>query len=202
MFTVEKVAKGGRLQPLNAFLSLVIKGLVKVKNVDVGWRCNRGTSTAKYVDVGEPDLERGGERPPRPPSKFPPAGELCLRLCLVGKAAGSGRVGTVFEVNVEEESEGYQLLPLVVKVAGWKHGKHLATEAWFYEEMEAIQRASIARCYALFTAEVDEISEVLSWGEGSGDEVGEEGVKSKEGNEDAEVRVGQGGLQGVGLEAG
>jgi hypothetical protein len=77
---------------------------------------------------------------------------------------GHGRSGSVYPVRLDD-TEQNSLPPLVMKVAARRRSENLTREAWFYEEMENIQGASIARCYGFFTAEIDSNSEVLGWAE-------------------------------------
>lgn len=96
--------------------------------------------------------------PPRSPSNLPPPGHSELSFSL-GPIIGSGRTGIVYEVrnvsidpikdDVSTKTPGY-LPPLVVKVAYRNRCLSLVREAWFYEEMECLQGASMARCYGCF----------------------------------------------------
>ncbi|KAF8508404.1 hypothetical protein JB92DRAFT_2832404 [Gautieria morchelliformis] len=60
-------------------------------------------------------------------------------------------------------AEWYALPSLVIKIAARRRSDDLAHGAWFYEEMEGIQGAAIARCYGFFTAEIEQNSQVLDW---------------------------------------
>ena len=107
---------------------------------------------------------RVGGPPTRPPSKLPPPGDHCLHASLQPDRLGHGRVGSVYSITIDGPG-AYSLPPLVIKVAARHRSEMLAREAWFYEEMEYIQGSSIARCYGLFTAEIDSSSEVMDWAE-------------------------------------
>jgi hypothetical protein len=75
---------------------------------------------------------------------------------------GYGRVGAVYPIRIDNPNQ-FSLPPLVIKVAARRRSENLAREAWFYEEMEHLQGVAIARCYGLFTTEIDPKSEVLGW---------------------------------------
>jgi hypothetical protein len=140
---------------------------MKINDVQVSLKCLKGTAKpAKPVMPSLKDNERvgGPGPPPRPPSKLPPQGDLCLRLSIDAERYGCGRIGSVYPVSIHTSSQ-YCLPPLVIKVAARRRSPNLAREAWFYEEMEHIQGVAIPRCYGLFTAEIDPNSEVLDWAE-------------------------------------
>jgi hypothetical protein len=150
---------------MNAYSSLVINGLVKIDSVDVSLTCFKGISNPpKPVTTSMAYFARAGGLPARLPSKLPPPGDLCLRVSVMPEPLGHGRVGSVYPIRLDD-TEQTSLPPLVVKVASRRRSENLAREAWFYEEMENIQGASIARCYGFFTAEIDPNNEVLGWAE-------------------------------------
>jgi hypothetical protein len=150
---------------MNAFSSLVIDGLVKIDSVDVSLTCFKGISNPpKPVTTSITYFARAGGLPARLPSKLPPPGDLCLRVSVTPEPLGHGRVGSVYPVKLDDTVQNF-LPPLVMKVAARRRSENLAREAWFYEEMENIQGASIARCYGFFTAEIDSNSKVLGWAE-------------------------------------
>lgn len=96
------------------------------------------------------------ELPTRRPSTQPPAGSGRLEASL-GDYLGHGHSGVVFSlknVNVLEVASGTVVPPLVVKIARLNRVTSLMREAWFYDEMECLQGASIARCYGYFEMEL------------------------------------------------
>lgn len=114
------------------------------------------------------------EGPPvRQPSTLPAPGHSTLSLSL-GDAISSGRSGIVYEaleartnsthigVQGDTASTGY-LPPLVVKIARQNRCMSIVREAWFYEEMECLQGASIARCYGCFELRLEKGWRVGPW---------------------------------------
>jgi hypothetical protein len=76
---------------------------------------------------------------------------------------GQGRVGTVYSVDVVSPQDNIRIPPLAIKVSDRYRSRKVAREAWFYEEMEHLQGASIPRCYGFFEVELSEEYEVLNW---------------------------------------
>ena len=75
-----------------------------------------------------------------PRVRLPRPGEMTLSLC-VSREIGHGRVGRVYEANVNlaESSSLLQTMvlpPLVVKIARKDRSSALLPEAWNYEEMQ------------------------------------------------------------------
>ncbi|KAF8476531.1 hypothetical protein JB92DRAFT_3134404 [Gautieria morchelliformis] len=167
--------QAGLFVPPNSFSSLVIGGLIKVNGVHVPPTLSKGISKpTETLIVPEEQLGVVGALPPvRPPSKLPPPGNLCLRVSLDSDRLGHGRVGAVYPLRVDGADQ-YALPPLVIKIAARRRSEDLAREAWFYEELEHIQGVAIARCYGLFTTEIDPNSEVLGWAESDADHEEEE----------------------------
>ncbi|KAF8522504.1 hypothetical protein JB92DRAFT_3094221 [Gautieria morchelliformis] len=150
--------------PSNAFSSLIIDGLTKINGVQVPSTLSKTISKpAKPVlATVEANATVGGLPPVRPPSKLPPAGNLCLQVSLEPERLGYGRVGSVYPLRIDNTNQ-CALPSLVIKVAARRRSDDLAREAWFYEEMEDIQGVAVARCYGFFTAEIEQNSEVLDW---------------------------------------
>jgi hypothetical protein len=148
---------------------VIIDGLIKINNVQVSLTCFKSAARpAKPVMPSVEANKRVGGPTPRPPSKLPPQGDLSLHLSITAERFGYGRVGSVYPVSIHASGQ-YCLPPLVIKVASRRRSPNIAREAWFYEEMEHIQGAAIARCYGLFTAEIDADCEVLDWAETDAD---------------------------------
>ena len=145
------------------FSSLVIDGLIQVNNIGVPVTSHKATSKpTDTINISVETWARVGGPPTHPPSKLLPPGNLCLHVSLQERV-GQGRVGLVYSIAVGDSN--YSLPPLVLKVTARHHTENLASEAWFYEEMEYLQGVSIARFYGFFESEIDPNSEVLDWAE-------------------------------------
>ena len=83
-----------------------------------------------------------------------------MKLSLViGKEIGRGRVGRVYEANVDMFTsspalKGAKLPPLVVKVSRKDKASALLPEAQNYVDMQIMQGVVIPRCYGVFTAAI------------------------------------------------
>ncbi|KAF8524538.1 hypothetical protein JB92DRAFT_2827017 [Gautieria morchelliformis] len=83
-----------------------------------------------------------------------------------------------------DDTNQYALPSLVIKIAARRRSDDLVREAWFYEEMEDIQGAAIARCYGFFTAEIEQNSQVLDWEVSDADYDEEVDVREDDGDTD------------------
>lgn len=99
--------------------------------------------------------------PPRMLTSLPPPGDVCLELTL-DELIASGGTGHVYSVTVSG-LQAYSVPPLVAKVARRGRRGHLAREAWFYDELAALQGVSFARCFGWFEAEVEDETAVIPW---------------------------------------
>ena len=83
-----------------------------------------------------------------------------MKLSLViGKEIGHGRVGRVYEADIDRCTSSpalkdAKLPPLVVKVSRRDQASALLPEAQNYVDMMAMQGAVIPRCYGVFTAAI------------------------------------------------
>ncbi|KAK7681694.1 hypothetical protein QCA50_015041 [Cerrena zonata] len=133
------------------------------------------SSLAKHVETHAPHdvvLHRGQPRPnkefivkgpirtptPRRPSELPEPGKLNIHLIL-GRKIGHGRVARVYEATVDyakssPELQQLVLPPLVVKVSRRYDARHLAKEAYYYDEMECLQGSVIPRYYGFFQSTI------------------------------------------------
>lgn len=107
--------------------------------------------------------------PPRPPSQSPPSESLCIELSLDG-ALAHGRCGIVYRVNVHrvlsadgKELSDISLPPLVAKIAGMRYTSDITREAWFYDELEALQGSVVPRCFGLFEAVLPDDTMLVPW---------------------------------------
>ncbi|TCD65027.1 hypothetical protein EIP91_003348 [Steccherinum ochraceum] len=117
---------------------------------------------------------QASHKPPR--SRLPEAESLTLALSL-GKQVGYGRVGRVYEVEVDETASssslsGRVLPPLVVKVSRRGMASALLPEAQTYADMERLQGNVIPRCYGVFTTTIKNKRTFLPWDEEGLDEDG------------------------------
>lgn len=93
----------------------------------------------------------------RRPSTQPPPESGRLEASL-GEYLGHGHSSVVFSldnVNLFDVTPAV-VPPLVVKIARLNRVTSLMREAWFYDEMECLQGASLARCYGYFEVELHE----------------------------------------------
>ncbi|CAL1713768.1 unnamed protein product [Somion occarium] len=126
--------------------------------------CNRPFIRPEYVvakEYLEPGQDQdaikdtiGPEPPARLPSNLPPPGDLHASLRL-GRQIASGRAGTVYVVELDEDASSPELtaatLPrLVVKICHPTTYYRISREAFQYEEMESLQGTVIPRYYGLF----------------------------------------------------
>ncbi|KAJ3850792.1 hypothetical protein EV368DRAFT_26430, partial [Lentinula lateritia] len=90
---------------------------------------------------------------PNPPFELPPAGNLSLHIRL-GKLISEGRTGMVFDcectIPCGNETLGYQIPPIVVKLATQYHSEDMIKEAIMYEGLQCLQGSVIPRCYGFF----------------------------------------------------
>ncbi|KAJ3911343.1 hypothetical protein F5877DRAFT_23870, partial [Lentinula edodes] len=90
---------------------------------------------------------------PDPPFKLPPPGNLSLHIRL-GKMISTGRTGMLFDCECSvpsgNETLGYQIPPIVVKLARQYHTEDLTKEAIMYEGLQCLQGSAIPRCYGFF----------------------------------------------------
>lgn len=104
--------------------------------------------------------------PARKPSILPPPGNVHLQLAL-GEQLGSGRTSTVYAVNPVSDAACSEIAgqypPLVIKVGTQLSRRHIARDAWFYEELECLQGSGIPRCYGFFDAVLSADHDILPW---------------------------------------
>lgn len=100
------------------------------------------------------------ELPARRPSTQPSAGSGSLRASLGGYISHghSSMVFALKDVTIQNVPLEVAPPPLVVKIARLNRVTSLMREAWFYDEMECLQGASIPRCYGYFEMELHEDS--------------------------------------------
>ena len=104
-----------------------------------------------------------------PVARLPRAGRMTLSL-LVGNELGHGRVGRVYEAEVDRSTshlalENMVLPPLVVKISRRDRASALLPEAQNYVDMQIIQGAVIPRCYGVFTATAPADCQFSPWDE-------------------------------------
>ncbi|KAJ3872490.1 hypothetical protein F5051DRAFT_480287 [Lentinula edodes] len=90
---------------------------------------------------------------PDPPFKLPTPANLTLHIRL-GEMISHGRTGMIFNcecsVPYGNETLGYQIPPIVVKLAKQYHSEDLTNEAIMYEGLQCLQGSAIPRCYGFF----------------------------------------------------
>ncbi|EIN07998.1 hypothetical protein PUNSTDRAFT_144462 [Punctularia strigosozonata HHB-11173 SS5] len=161
------LVRGISSQALNAAVDLRLGGLysdpVRITNLA------RKRVPLDYYEVKPGVYPNPAGAPPRPPSRSPPSEGLCIELSLDG-AVAKGRCGIVYRVNVHrvlsadgKELSDISLPPLVAKVAGMRYTPHITREAWFYDELEALQGSVIPRCFGLFEAVLQEDTVLVPW---------------------------------------
>ncbi|KAJ3872668.1 hypothetical protein F5051DRAFT_456464 [Lentinula edodes] len=83
---------------------------------------------------------------PNPPFELPPAGNLSLHIRL-GEMISEGRTGMVFDCECSipcgNETLGYQIPPIVVKLATQYHSEDMTKEAIMYEGLQCLQGSVI-----------------------------------------------------------
>ncbi|KAJ3900185.1 hypothetical protein F5879DRAFT_973756 [Lentinula edodes] len=90
---------------------------------------------------------------PDPPFEIPTPANLSLQIRL-GNVLSEGKTSTVFDcecfIPVGNETLGYNIPPMVVKLAKQYRSENLTKEAIMYEGMKCLQGSSIPRCYGFF----------------------------------------------------
>ncbi|KAJ3913012.1 hypothetical protein F5877DRAFT_1412, partial [Lentinula edodes] len=90
---------------------------------------------------------------PNPPFELPLAGNLSLHIRL-GEMISEGRTGMVFDCECSipcgNETLGYQIPPIVVKLATQYHSEDMTKEAIMYEGLQCLQGSVIPQCYGFF----------------------------------------------------
>jgi hypothetical protein len=118
-----------------------------------------------FIDATHPYRLSEPHRPfvPRPPSALPEPGTIHAHLAL-GEKRGSGRSSIVHNVELlPPHIPPGHLPPLVLKVGRLKRRAEIATESWFYDEMECLQGVVLPRCYGWFEAELVDGQSFGSW---------------------------------------
>ncbi|OBZ73798.1 hypothetical protein A0H81_06134 [Grifola frondosa] len=155
--------------PSNALASAMVSGLVKTsEGTQVDISAEICAAPPMLIDNEMTDVWiRPDGVPPRTIVPLPDAKHLCLELN-IGQKLGAGRCGSVYAATAVRlfdpanpaDSLDYPKAPilpeLVIKVAEPHQRWRLEQEAGAYEEMQIIQGVSVARCYGLFKAKLED----------------------------------------------
>ncbi|RDB24757.1 hypothetical protein Hypma_007439 [Hypsizygus marmoreus] len=131
--------------------------LVKPTNVPCECASIPCTCNSDCVLPNGPPARRTVHRPPSPTK------EVNLQFTL-DQFINFGASGSIYSTkSTSISSSAYYLGPFVVKIANRNYNKSLFREAWFYDELQKLQGATIPRCYGYFEAELPEGCTFTPW---------------------------------------
>ncbi|KAK7681692.1 hypothetical protein QCA50_015039 [Cerrena zonata] len=165
------------MHPLDPPNAVAANAFESVTFVDIAKHSVSGESPNVDFERGQPQpneefiltgpICKGRPAPLRRPSELPEPGTLKLQLSL-GRKLGSGRVARVYEATVDYANSSPELQqmilpPLAVKVSRRYDARHLAKEAYYYDEMECLHGSVIPRYYGFYQTEIPPDLELRPW---------------------------------------